>query len=197
VEAADAGSVVGQTLSLRSVPERSAEPVTILMGEVGEVPHPETGEIMLHRRDVSSPVEMYEYGTFTAEVSETAPAAYLVPAELTDVIERLEIHGVEMAPLSGDRDLTVEAFMVDSASTAERAFQNRYERQLWGTYVEDARQVPSGTIVVSVGAPLGRLAFHLLEPVADDGFANWGILDDWIRAGEEYPILRSHQVVVP
>lgn len=197
VEAADAESVVGQTLSLRSVPERSAEPVTILMGEVDEEAHPETGEVMLRRRDVSNRVEMYEYGTFTADVTETAPAAYLVPAELTDVIERLEIHGVEMAPLSGDRELTVEAFTVDSASTADSSFQNRYERRLWGTYAEDTRPVPSGTMVVSVDGPLGRLAFHLLEPVADDGFANWGILDDWVRAGEEYPILRSHEVVVP
>jgi hypothetical protein len=52
-------------------------------------------------------------------------------------------------------------------------------------------------MVVSVGAPLGRLAFHLLEPEADDGFANWGILDDWIQPGQEYPILRSHEAVVP
>jgi hypothetical protein len=124
VAAADASSVVGQTLSLRSVPERSAEPVTILMGEVDEVAHPETGEIMLLRRDVSNPVEMFEYGTFTAEVTGTAPAVYLVPPELTDVIERLELHGVEMAPLPEARELAVEAFVVDSASTADRPFQD-------------------------------------------------------------------------
>ena len=55
VEAADGRSVVGETLSLRSVPQRSSERVTILMGEVDEVPHPETGEVMLLRRDVSNP----------------------------------------------------------------------------------------------------------------------------------------------
>ena len=140
---------------------------------------------------------MFEYGTFAGEITETAPAAYLVPAELADVIERLEIHGVEMAPLSENRELTVEAFVVDSASTAERRFQDRFERRLWGRYAEDVRMVPAGTMVVSVESPLGRLAFHLLEPVADDGFANWGILDEWIRGGEEYPILRSHREVEP
>ena len=70
--------------------------------------------------------------------------------KLTDVIERLEIHGVEMAPLSEARELTVEAFMVDSASTAERPFQDRYERRLWGNYAEQTRSVPAGTMVVSV-----------------------------------------------
>ncbi|NNM33823.1 MAG: hypothetical protein HKO53_12190, partial [Gemmatimonadetes bacterium] len=67
----------------------------------------------------------------------------------------------------------------------------------WGTWAEDVRRVPAGTLVVSVAVPLGRLAFHLLEPVADDGFANWGILDDWVQAAREYPILRSHEAVLP
>jgi hypothetical protein len=40
--------------------------------------------------------------------------------------------------------------------------------------------------------PLARLAFLLLEPRSDDGFANWNVLDPALEAAEEYPILRTN-----
>ena len=43
---------------------------------------------------------------------------------------------------------------------------------------------------VRVDQPLGRLAFTLLEPRSDDGFANWALLDEQIEAGT-YPVLRG------
>lgn len=197
VEAADAHSVVGQALSVRSVLERSAEPVTILMGEVDEVEHPETGEVMLLRRDVANPVEMYEYGRFAAVETEIAPAMYLIPAELTDVLDRLRIHGVATETLSEARTLTVQTFRIDSTSVSQRAFQNRNEREIWGVYREVELELPAGTVLVPVAQPLGRLAFHLLEPRADDGFTNWALLDDVIEVGADYPILRSLTVIDP
>ena len=60
VEAADRLPVVGTELAIRAEAERSAEEVTILMGEVEEQRHPSTGEIILLRRDVVNPTRMYE-----------------------------------------------------------------------------------------------------------------------------------------
>ncbi|HSH75008.1 MAG TPA: hypothetical protein VLA09_04975 [Longimicrobiales bacterium] len=64
-EDADARSVVGEQLATRADFRQSDAEVTILMGEVTEERHPETGEIMLLRRDVSTPTPMYEYDTFS------------------------------------------------------------------------------------------------------------------------------------
>jgi hypothetical protein len=197
VRDADATSVVGEALTVRSRPRRSTERVTILMGEVDEERHPETGEVMLRRRDVSNPVEMYEYGSFEAVETEVAPAAYLVPPELSDVLDRLRAHGVRMQPLEGARSLEVEVFRVDSTSVSERAFQNRNEREVQGAYRPEVRSIEAGTFVVPVDQPLGRLAFHLLEPRADDGFVNWAILDDWIQTGADFPIVRSRVPIDP
>jgi zinc carboxypeptidase len=195
VEEADAESIVGRPLAVRSRPRRSAEPVTILMGEADEEVHPETGEVMLRRRDVSNPVEMYEFGTFEAAETEVAPAAYLIPKELSDVLDRLTAHGVRTDPLESEVTLQVEVFRVDSTLASERAFQNRNERQVWGAYRAEERTLPPGTVVVAVDQPLGRLAFHLLEPRADDGFVNWAILDGQVEVGGDYPIVRSRAPV--
>ena len=197
VETADAESVVGTQLSVRATPERSVERVDILMGEVDEEAHPVTGEVMLRRRDVRVPTSMYEYGTFAPSETEVAPATYLIPPELTDAIERLEIHGVGLERLASALTVELEEFAIDSTRVAERAFQGRNARDVWGSYRTVERTLPAGTVLVSVAQPLGRLAFHLLEPRADDGFLTWALLDDHIRAGQAYPILRSHVPLSP
>ncbi len=189
VEAADAESVVGGTLATRATFERSDEEVTILMGAVDEERHPQTGEVILLRRDVVEPVSMYEFGTFRPTETEVAPAAYYVLPEAGDAIERLRAHGVVVEVVSGGTSVQVERFAIDSTSVAARPFQGRSERTVFGTWTAATETLPEGTVRVDVGQPLGRLVFTLLEARSDDGFANWAILDEAIEAGR-YPILR-------
>lgn len=191
VAEADARSIVGTSLSMRSQLVAAEEPVTILMGEVEEELHPETGEVILRRLDVSTPVEMIEYGTFAATEQETAPAAYLLPPELSDIVEVLHIHGVQTETTTIEMTLTVQEFVVESTEVSRRAFQGRQEREVRGAYHEVERTFPPGTTVISVAQPLGLLAFHLLEPRSDDGFLDWAMLDEFIAPGSAYPIARS------
>jgi hypothetical protein len=189
-EAADNESVVGRTLAVRADFQRSDQEVTILMGEVVEEAHPETGEVMLLRRDVSTPTPMYEYGTFTSTESVVAPETYYVLPEASDAIELLRAHGVVTTPLQETRELTLERFRIDSTSVAEREFPGRFERTVWGQWVSEPVTLPAGTVAVGVGQRLGRLSFSLLEPRSDDGFVAWGILDGSIERGV-VPVLRA------
>jgi len=189
VEAADAESVVGQTLATRAEAQRSESQVTILMGEVDEERNPSTGAIMLRRRDISTPTRMYEYGTFVPSETAVAPAAYYILPEAEDAIERLEAHGVTVVRYATARELPVERFRIDSTKVATRDFQGRRERTIWGEWVATMETLPAGTAYVSVDQPLGRLAFTLLEPRSDDGFVAWAIVDQQIEKGR-LPILR-------
>jgi hypothetical protein len=53
---------------------------------------------------------------------------------------------------------------------------------------------PAGSLRVPMDQPLARLAFHLLEPSADDGVVTWNLVDEWLAAGKDVPIYR---VVAP
>ncbi|HEX5725774.1 MAG TPA: M14 family metallopeptidase [Longimicrobiaceae bacterium] len=187
---ADARSVVGRELALTARLRRSDQPVEILLGEVDEGRHPYTGALMLLRRDVRRPERMFEFGTFVPGEVERAPAAYLLPAALGDALDRLEAHGVRVERLAAPARLRVEEFRVDSTRVAERPFEGRRPRSVWGSWRPAERELPAGTAVVRVDQPLGRLVFTLLEPRSDDGFAAWNLLGE-LEAGGAYPVLRT------
>ena len=186
---ADAAGVVGDSLALRAEPEPSAAPVDILMGATVEEVHPLTGRTLLLRSDTQYVEPMYEYGTFAPTLRERVPQAYLVPAALEEVLTRLAAHGIALEPADAT-PLDVEAFRIDSIQTTERPFQGHNEQSLFGRYEPDRVTPASGDMLARVDQPLGRLLFSLVEPQSDDGFANWGLLADRLRAGELYPIVR-------
>jgi hypothetical protein len=191
VEAADAAPVAGQEVIVRSRLDRSAEPVEILMGAVDTVYHPYSGEPMHLRRNVVNPVEMYEWIGFAAAETVSAPDAYYIPPELGDIVERLRAHGIRVEEVEGANFIGGEAFRVENAVSAERPFQGRIERTLEGAWRPATVAMPARTVRVDLAQPLGRLAVHLLEPRAEDGFATWGLLDPWIEVGEDYPVVRG------
>lgn len=190
VAATDARSVVGTSVPLRAELQRSETPVEILLGEAAIVAHPYSGRRMLQRLDTVTPETMYEFGTFRPTLSTVAPAAYLVPAELGDVIDRLRVHGVEMEPLQAATTLAAERFVISAMRQEEREFQGHRERTIDGTWEPEQAQVPAGTLRIDVAQPLGRLAVYLLEPQSDDGLADWNFLDAAIESDGFYPILR-------
>lgn len=193
VQHVEAESVVGQRLALRAAGTWAAsdEPEVVLLGEVVEEPNPHTGAPMFRRTNVETPTEMTVYGRFSGSDPETAPLAYLVPDTLTDVVDRLDAHGVRYYQADAAAQQTPveqEVFRVDSVRVAERPFQGRHEREAFGRYREVTEPIAPGTLVVPVDQPLGRLAFTLLEPRSDSGLMNWGFVE--IESGDAYPIRR-------
>jgi hypothetical protein len=104
-------------------------------------------------------------------------------------VARLRSHGVriEAAPAGTRR---VEAFRIRSTALAERPFQGRHERTTAGAWDATEREVPAGTLAVPMDQPLARLAFTLLEPRSDDGFAAWNLLAAEMVGAAWYPVLR-------
>jgi len=193
VAAADEHSVVGEDLAVRAAFVPSEEPVEILMGETELVLNPYSGRMITQRLDVVNPVMMLEAGTAQPTETETAPAAYFVPANEQAAIIKLELHGVMMEPLGEEMTIQVEQFVIESSTQAERPFQGHNERTLEGSWEATEVTLPADTIVVLVQQPLGRLAFSLLEPRSDDGLANWNLFDRSLADADVFPVLRTSQ----
>lgn len=192
---ADSASLVGRELTLSAEYERTG-PEEVLMGEVEEIRNPYSGLPMLRRLDVGRPERLPVFGTFRPTETERAPTVYLVPAELDAVLKGLDDHGLRWTRMSASRRLSVERFVIDSTSVADREYQGHRQRALHGRYESVDIEIPAGTAIVPVDQPLGRLAFALLEPRSDDGLVNWNVVDDALQGARHYPIVRARGVDV-
>ena len=190
VEAADTQRLVGTTLPLRAEMQ-NAGMIEVLLGEVTAEQHPVDGHLMHLRADVKRPEMMADYLTFAGTQPERVPSAYFVPPDLTQALDRLRAHGIQLTPLARAATVDVEAFRVDSSTAAATAFQNHHERTLTGAWVPSRREIPAGTLRVDLTQPLARLAFYLIEPRSDDGLVAWNLLDEALKDARVFPILRS------
>ena len=190
---ADHHRLAGEEFALRAAYARSSEDAEILMGDVTEERNPYTGAVMLRRLDVKEPERMPVFGTFRPTEVERVPKAYLIPAALARVLERLQAHGIQCSRLESGITLKGEQFRITSSVTADQAYQGHKERTLTGKWEPTDLDVPAGRVVVDVDQPLGRLAFVLLEPRSDDGFVTWNLLDDALEVEKPYPIARTFE----
>ena len=192
-EGADARDLRGTLLPLRARIASSGD-TTILLGAVEERVNALNGRTYAARLDSVAPERMPHYGSFAPVESERVPAAYIVPAELFEVVALLRAHGIRLtagpAGEGANVDYELEVFAIDSTVVSERAFQGHNEIEAFGHWCASAGHFGPGDWIVEMDQPLARLAFSLLEPRAPDGVVDWGLVRG-LEAGSWFPIRRT------
>jgi murein tripeptide amidase MpaA len=105
------------------------------------------------------------------------PEAYLIPPQWTQVIDRLERHGVRLCRLDTPAALAVESIRFAGVSWRATPFEGRHPLTYTTERFEETRSFPAGTVVVDMAQPGARVAAHLLEPDAPDALVQWGFFD--------------------
>ncbi|HWY25129.1 MAG TPA: M14 family metallopeptidase [Nevskia sp.] len=137
---------------------------------------------LLTRYDTSKP-EVWHIplkDTVKASLQVRAPkAGYIVPAAWADEIgQKLALHGIEFRRLDTPPGrLEVETFRATSAEFKKPPFEGRTSPTLAGEWKTETREVPVGSLYVPLAQPKARLILGLLEPLASDSFAAWGIFN--------------------
>jgi len=107
-------------------------------------------------------------------VTVTRPRAYWIPPAWTDIIERLERHGVRLERQSEGREIEVTQYRIEEPKLSATPFEGHVTVE--GKPSPEKRSVwfPSGSVRVPTDQPLGDLAILLLEPGSADSFFQWG-----------------------
>jgi hypothetical protein len=134
---------------------------------------------------------MYEWGTFRATESETAPSAYIVTERIPAVLSNLDGHGIRYEVLTAATTVQAEAFRTDSTRIAANESEGHRMRTVFGSWQPaGAVNVAAGAVRIPMNQPLARLAFILLEPRADDSLTTWNFFDRWIEGNRPIPVVR-------
>jgi hypothetical protein len=185
---------IGVSFELRPLPR----PVPILVGEVRKEVNPRSGRemtVMLPDRFTSVP--MQDYAVFAPVRTVPMARAYVLPREARaqPLVEKLRQHGILVEELTAPLTTDLVTFTVAKVTRAERPFQGHQEVRLEGDYAITRATLPSGTVVIRLAQPLGRLAAYLLEPESDDGLVNWNFVDGWLGPGQDLPIRKIMRAV--
>lgn len=112
------------------------------------------------------------------DVSVTPPAAYAIPVQWTDVIAKLDLHGIHYTRLSKATKVKAGAYQLDKPQWASKPFEGHLMVREF-TQVDATREVelPAGSVIVPMNQRAANVAINLLEPQAPDSLLHWGFLD--------------------
>jgi hypothetical protein len=115
-----------------------------------------------------------------AKVDTTAaasvPAGYLVPAEWTTVIQRLELHGVKIERLTRPVNAEAESYHLFDVRFSPVPFEGRFGASFKTKLNNRKITVPAGTVWVPMNQRSARVALNILEPDAPDSLVRWGLM---------------------
>ena len=168
-----ASSEVALVMDYVPDPERPTLPVSVVGVETGEV------ETLL--------IEDY-HPTVETTVSVARPTGYVVPAELTEVIQVLERHRIPMVTVTEPFQAELESYGI----TGVEATHNE-DKDFLAVEVRERRhaaEIPAGSILVPVDGLQANLVVILLEPQSQWGLAPLPGFVSMLEVGRDYPIRR-------
>ncbi|MBU0487838.1 MAG: M14 family metallopeptidase [Bacteroidetes bacterium] len=106
------------------------------------------------------------------------PAAYIVPAEWTDVIERLKLHGLTLYSLKKEIALNVITTRFADVKLRNGTYEGRTKLESFESEeVTEKVLFPQGSIVIPTAQPKVRIVANALEVKSRDSFFQWGFFN--------------------
>jgi len=122
--------------------------------------------------------------------SATRPKAYWISPAWNEVIQRLQLHGIQFERAAEPREVRVTMYRLEEAKfhdlkTQEpQPFEGRVQMMARPVTEQRTEHYPAGSVRVPTNQPLGDLAAILLEPASPDSFFQWGFFNQILQETE-------------
>ncbi|MBS0282749.1 MAG: M14 family metallopeptidase [Proteobacteria bacterium] len=130
--------------------------------------------------DPGKPVttEIPNWNRLLPDVSIAPPAAYVIPAQWTDIVARLRDHGIAYQRLDCAVTVDAEGYQLGDPKWTAQPFEGHLMlRSVSANPLPRHELVPAGSVLVPLDQPAANVAIELLEPDAPDSLLRWGMLD--------------------
>ena len=105
------------------------------------------------------------------------PAAYIVPVEWTEVIDRLALHGIRTEKLDKDSTVTVTILHFKTFEFRKAPYEGRIGVTVTTQEKQEKRTFPKGSVIVPTDQRTARVIAFLLEPTASGSLVEWGFFN--------------------
>ena len=119
--------------------------------------------------------------------SVTRPKAYWIPPAWSEVVQRLQIHGIQFERINAPREMKLSMYRLEemrfqgkeqAKGEEEQPFEGRVQITAKPVVEQRTEHFAAGSVRVPTDQPLGDLAVVLLEPASPDSFLQWGFFDE-------------------
>lgn len=146
-----------------------------------------------HSRPFEKEVSYYDY--FIPDISVTAPNGYLIPQGWHDVIDLLELNGVQLQRLTKDSTIAVRAYHIDDNKSYPQAYEKHHRNHHTKVTAHTAPiRFLKGDYIVSTHQPARRFLIEVLEPLGEDSYFSWNFFDAILQEKEGYSDYRWEDV---
>ena len=119
------------------------------------------------------------------DISVTPPAAYILPAQWTEVLGKLDAHGIAYRRIDHPLTVHAEGYQLDVPVWATKSFESHLMLRDFSLHaVPREVTLPAGSVIVPMDQRAANVAINLLEPQAPDSLLHWGYLNAIFEAKE-------------
>ncbi|MFN6093110.1 MAG: M14 family zinc carboxypeptidase [Bacteroidota bacterium] len=113
------------------------------------------------------------------------PRAYIIPQAWQEVIERLQLNGIDMQELKSDSVVKAEVYYIENYQTGKNPYEGHYLHSKITTRKEQQEiKCLKGDYIVMANQWKNRYIVETLEPTAVDGFFAWNFFDEILQQKE-------------
>lgn len=138
-------------------------------------------------REESWEKEIPYYKYFKATSTVDVPEYYVLPSAWSQVVERLQLNGVDMYALASDSTVEAEVYYIDSYKTGRQAYNGHYRH----SDVKVRKTIESigllaGDYLIPVRQRAIEYLVQTLEPEGYDSFFSWNFFDEILFRNEYF-----------
>lgn len=105
------------------------------------------------------------------------PQAYIIPAEWSQVIERLKLHGIKIDTLTEVLQINVDSYKFKDYDFRKLPNEGRHMVKTDVEEINETRTFPIGSAVIYTTQRTAKVIAGLLEPKAPGSFVEWGFFN--------------------
>jgi hypothetical protein len=135
------------------------------------------GEWFIYHQDKPATMQIPFFTKAEPVAMVQLPEAYVVPVEWSEVIRRIQLHGLKYTVLNKPTVYKVNSYRFSNVKYRPTSFEGHIIVQFSLDTVSLEQAYEPGSIIVPTNQPLARVAAYLLEPSADGSLASWGFFN--------------------
>jgi Zinc carboxypeptidase len=146
-----------------------------------------------HAKPYTKEITFYNY--YKPDNIVEKPRAYIIPAGWYNVIERLELNGVQVKKLKKDTTIFVGVSKIEEYKSRTTPYEKHHPNySVKISQKMDSMNFLKGDYVIEMNQKANRYIVEMLEPTGDDSFFAWNFFDAILQQKEGYSDYRWEDV---